>query len=97
MASTKRVLSLDPTNPDDQALAANWQAGETVSVACSGTAAGPFKLNVETAVETHEPAEAAPESENASETAAPAEEADKTPIAAAKSKTGNPAVDGMMQ
>ena len=94
--ASKRILSLDPSNPDDQALAANWQAGETVSVACSGTAAGPFKLNVETAVETHMPAEAAPESETPAETSSPTEEADATPIAAAKSKTGNPAVDGMM-
>ena len=95
--ASKRILSLDPNNPDDQALAGNWQAGDAVSVACSGTAAGPFKLNVETAVETHTPAEAAPESETPAETAAPTEESDQTPIAAAKSKTGNPAVDGMME
>jgi hypothetical protein len=91
--ASKRILLLDPNNPDDQALVADWQDGQEYDIACHVTQSAPFRFDIVSAVETHAPAEA----ETPEELATPTEEANKTPIAAAKSKTGNPAVDGLMQ
>ena len=83
--ASKRNLSLDPSNPDDQALVADWQDGQEYDITVHVIQTAPFRFDVTSATETEVP----------TEEVSPTEGADTAPMG--KSKTGNPAVDSMMK
>lgn len=84
--AANRLLTLDPSNPDDQTLAANWQDGQEYDIALHVRQTAPFRFEIVTATETETPGESGAGDE--ADTAVPA-----TPP---RKVTGNPAVDNMM-